>query len=239
LFADYSAIEYRVLAFYLDAIGYPLMAEEFRAGLDPHRQTALRLLGKDDLADEERQFGKTFNFASIYGAGPMKIGTMLKKEGVILPEGQTPKSLFERFHEVNPGVRKLSNPEPRWNDPYWVPGALEMRMMERGHVRTLWGRELHPILKYKVLNYLCQGCAADLMRSAMVRVHDYLKDFRSHLVLSIHDELQLDCVDEEVPVIAKALPVLMSDDRIASVVPVEVDIEISYDTWATKEGYVG
>lgn len=225
-----------MLAFYLNSIGYPLMAEEFRAGLDPHRQTAIRLLGKENVTDEERQFGKTFNFASIYGAGPSKIALMLKGAGIDLPEGQTAKTLFARFHETNPGIRALSYPEAKW-DRNWKPGRLEQALMERGHVKTLWGRELHPEFAYKILNYLCQGCAADLMRSALVNVHDFLQPYETHLVLAVHDELQLDAREHEIPEIVKALPILMSDERIASVVPVEVDIEISRTTWAEKKGY--
>lgn len=240
LFGDYASVEYRVAGFYLNSIGYPEWAENFKRGIDPHRNTASKLLDRpiDDLTDVERQFGKTFNFASLYGAGPKKIATMLKDKKLDLPEGKTAKQVWLEFYVNNPGLKALSNPQPRWPDPNWVPGALERELAGKGYVKTLWGRELRPPFAYRVLNWLVQGCSADLMRSAMVKVAEFQKPYKSHLVMTVHDELILDCVKEEIPIFAEALPRLMSDDRIANTVPVEVELEISYTTWAEKEAYI-
>lgn len=215
------------------------MAEDFKAGLDPHRQTAIKLLRKPEVTDEERQFGKTFNFASIYGAGPAKIATMLDAEGLTLPKGRTAKDLWNEFYALNPGIRKLSNPRPRWKDPNYREGMLEQALRTRGCIRTLWGRELHPEFEYRALNSLIQGCAADLMRCALVKMHTLLKEweFQSHLVMSVHDELIFDVLKSEIVKLAKWVPAVMSDERIEAVVPVEVDLEVSYTTWAEKESY--
>jgi DNA polymerase-1 len=216
------------------------MAEDFRAGLDPHRQTAIRLLGERDTpSDEERQFGKTFNFASIYGAGANKIKTMLADEGLSLPEGKTAKQLHTEFYALNPGIRALSNPRPRWNDNSWVPGHIEKILESRGYIRTLWGRELHPEYAYRALNSLVQGCAADLMRAGMVKVHDWITEAKleSHLVMTVHDELIFDVVDEEFDLLVGMVPKLMTDARLEEILPIEVELETSRTTWAEKEPY--
>lgn len=215
------------------------MAEEFRAGLDPHNQTAIRLLGLRNPTDEERQFGKTFNFASIYGAGAPKIATMLSDEGLTLPEGVTAKVLHTQFYVTNPGIKALSSPKPRWQDPNWVPGVIERTLEQRGYIRTLWGRELHPEFAYRALNSLIQGCAADLMRSGMVKVHEWItrEKLQSHLVMTVHDELIFDFVDSEFDLLVRNVPLLMTDDRLEKVLPIEVELETSRTTWADKEPY--
>jgi DNA polymerase-1 len=241
---DYSQIEYRVLAFYLHQIGYPEMAEDFKAGLDPHKQTAKDLLGIETPSDRDRQFGKTFNFASIYGAGPRKIATMLEGEGITLPEGRTATDLWKEFYELRPGVRKLSWPEPRWQDSEWAPGLIERRLKARGYVTTLWGRRIHPRQPYKALNGLIQGTATgDLVRAAGNDIHSWLakEGLRSHIVNIVHDEILVDAIQEEVPYLLEQIPGLMDapypwqgDDRISNVVPVEVDAMISESSWADK-----
>lgn len=231
VFFDYKAIEYRLLAFYLAKIGYPEMAEQFKQGFDPHQVTA------NDLGmPGDRTFGKTFNFASIYGAGPTKIADMLNAKGknVSLDEA---KAMYSRFHELRPGIRKLSWTQ-RWA-PGYEPGMIEKRLEERGYISTLWGRRLHPEAPHKALNALIQGCAADLMRSALVKVHRELEETcpDSELVLTVHDELVIDAGSHELDTLTRWVPVLMRDERIHEVVPIEVDIEWSTSSWAEKEEY--
>lgn len=230
LFFDYQAIEYRLLAWYMAKIGFPDMAEQFRNGLDPHQQTAL------DLGVDDRQFGKTFNFASIYGAGPTKIADMLAGKGQQLTPDEA-KAMYERFHELRPGIRRLSWTQ-RWADGY-EPGLIEQTLVKRGYLQTLWGRHLHPEAPHKALNALIQGCAADLMRAALVKVHKVLRegDYQSHLVLTVHDELVLDCPAHEVVELAAVIPAQMGHEPISQIVPVEVDVEWSQTTWADKENY--
>lgn len=221
LFFDYKAIELRVLAFYMaTALDDYSLAQEFIDGADPHRVSAQGIYGKDDVTDEERQVGKTVNFLSVYGGGPRALCAQL---GVTWPEAVR---MLDAFHDARPGIRKLQ-------------AKIEKRIAQRGYITTLWGRHLHPRDDHKALNALIQGCSADLMRSALVKTHHWMRQqrLRSHLVSVIHDELIGDVWLPEVPTLVYMVPKLMDHDVISKIVPVETDCEISFTTWADKEPY--
>jgi DNA polymerase I-like protein with 3'-5' exonuclease and polymerase domains len=75
------------------------------------------------------------------------------------------------------------------------------------------------------------------MKAALVKVHRHLGDrlCASHLVLTIHDELVLDALEAELPILVRDVPDLMNHAPVHEVVPVDVDCEISRETWADKE----
>lgn len=237
LFLDYKSIEYRLLAFYVaNASKDEAMAQVFRDGLDVHAETARLLFDLDrEPTDEERQYGKIMNFLTIYGGGAKKAATSLN---ITMDRA---RELQARFHEAWPGVRLLHNP-PYRNGGYAKgtgPGAIQRQLEKRGYITTLFGRHLHPESPHKALNALIQGCAADLIRYAMVRVHDHLltNEMESRIVNVVHDELMLDVVNDEVPHLVEVVPTLMSYEGVSEVVPIEVDCEISTTNWADKGAY--
>lgn len=197
------------------------MANEFNQGLDPHTETARHLFKKQDIDDRERQIAKRLAFSLVYGGG---VSTLIQ-QGLIktYPQG---KALLREFHEARPGIAMLQ-------------GRITQRLQERGYITTLWGRHLKPQEEHKALNALVQGCSADLMKAALRKVHHWLagQKLESHLVNVVHDELMLDCRTSEVERLVESVPGLMSDARIAEVLPVETSCEISYTSWAEKVGY--
>ena len=220
LFADYSQIELRFLAYYAALLGDRGMLDVFLEGRDIHSEStigALRLTREP--TDKERQVGKTLNYSMTYAGGTP---TLMRQLGVTYEEA---RDIREAFHEKWPGIRIVEN-------------ALEVRMMERGYIETLWGRQLHPEQERLYLNTLLQGNAADLLRSAAVKVHRHLGDKRSHIVDLVHDEIVYDVTLDELPDLSMNVPILMSDPRVAEVIPVEVDLGISYTNWGGKEKYV-
>lgn len=240
-FADFPNIEAKLLAFYLDAIGFPEMAQAFREGLDLHLLTAAGVYGLDydDLvrrfnagdkeADLMRQVGKRLNFSIIYGGG---IPTLLE-QGVAktAPEAL---GLLKSYHGTWPGIGWATRRSAAKDGTFaWW---LNKRMKERGYITTLWGRHLHPHSDHVLINHTCQGCAADLMKVSLIRVHRRLRaeGLRSHLVNVVHDELCLDAVEDEIPELSKIIPELMTDERLDAVVPIRPEPEISYTTWAEK-----
>jgi len=235
MFFDYKQIEYRLLAYYIATnCKDTSMADVFRAGKDLHAETAKAILGLDrEPTDEERDVGKTYNFLTIYGGGPAKAALNL---GIPL---KVAKEQQDAFYATWPSIKKLHNPQPRWPDPNWVPGLIQKRLDDRGYITTLWGRHLHPRMAHAALNNLVQGCAADLMRYSMIQVSRALKEggYTSHIVNVVHDELILDCTKEEVAALSRAVPLAMNYAPINDVVPIEVDTEISWNTWADKEPY--
>lgn len=223
LLCDYDSIELRLLAFYMASVGDDTMVKAILAGdaggEDLHTisaKGALLLVGP--ISDEKRQIGKVLNYSIVYGGGAP---TLMRQLGLTFQEAKT---LLAAFHDQWPGIRKVQN-------------LIEARLAERGYITTLWGRHLHPDSPHKALNALVQGCAADLMKSALVKLDAALLDMDSHMVSVIHDEVILDCVEGELPWLAENVPVLMQDERVQSVIPIEVAVEVSRTTWAEKEPY--
>lgn len=231
LFCDYPNIELKLLAFYLESIGWPSMADVFRNGADLHLETAAGILNKPaaQLSDEERQIGKTLNFSIVYGGG---IPTLIAQGVAESP--QEALALLRAYHGTWPGIGWESKRKPA--SPGTLIAGIKNRVEDRGYITTLYGRHLHPRSMHSALNALCQGCAADLMKWAMLAVNDSLRHYgmRSHIVNMVHDELILDCTAEELPVLAASVPQWMTDQRIEAVVPIVPEPEVSWTTWADK-----
>lgn len=234
LFCDYPNIELKLLAFYLESIGFPSMADVFRRGADLHLETAAGILNKpaDTLTDTERQdYGKTPNFAIVYGGG---VPTIMSQLSFTAPEAL---EFLRAYHARWPGIGWESKRRPA--DPGTLIAGIKARVNERGYITTLYGRHLHPRSMHSALNALCQGCAADLMKWAMLRVADSLRyhGFQSHIVNMVHDELILDCTRDELPILARSVPQWMTDERVEAVVPIVPEPEVSWTTWADKTPY--
>jgi DNA polymerase-1 len=244
LFYDYPSIENKLLGFYLDTLGHPSMAEAFREGLDPHILTAAGVYGRqyDDLlsayeagdkeADLMRQTGKRLNYSIIFGGG---IPTLVAQG--VAKDSKEALDLLRKYHGTWPGIGWAS--KNRKANEGTLAYHIDKRLQARGYITTLWGRHLHPHSGHVAINALCQGCAADLMKWALIQVHRYLKahKFQSHLVLSVHDELTLDSVEDEIPTLVKVVPDLMTFAPVEAVVPIRPEPDISWTTWADKTPY--
>lgn len=194
--ADYSQIELRLLAHLSED---PAFIQAFRSGGDIHRQTASIIFGVplEEVTPEMRARAKTINFGTIYGQGPFALARQL---GISQDEARDfIAQYFVRFS----GVRAYLD--------------LQVRLArEQGYVETLFGRRRYiPEIKDKNFNLRgfaertaanspLQGSAADLIKIAMVRIHDTLKAERSggRLLLQVHDELVLEAPEAEVDAVA-------------------------------------
>ena len=215
LFFDYKQIEPRLLAFYLHTIGDTKLADTLNQGVDTYTAIVRGIYNKEELTDEERQTGKVLFLSLMYGGG---IGTVMRQFGVSAAEA---KRRVEQFHRAWPGVRLLQS-------------AIERRLSERGYITTLYGRHLHPESPHKAINALIQGCAADIMRAALIEVASGLAPFRSHMVSVVHDEIIIDAAQDEIPELVEFVPQWMDCKRVSEIVPINVDVEISPTTWADK-----
>lgn len=228
LYFDYEQIELRLLAFYMAALGDTSMAETIAAGEDLHSASARAALGiRPDvsLSDAERQVGKVLNFSLVYGGGTP---TIMRQLDVDFPRART---LLRNFHKQWPGIQI-------------VQAAIDQTINDRGYIKTLFGRHLHPESPHKRLNALVQGCAADLMRNSLVVIDQNIQDegLESHLVNVVHDEVQLDCVRDEIDFLVVNVPRWMDYAEVSALVPVATSCEISFTNWADKvplEDYVG
>ena len=240
LFYDYPNIELKFLAFYLEKLGHPSMAQAFRDGADLHIITAAGLFGVPEakVTDDQRQVAKRVNFSIVYGGG---IPTLIEQG--VCKDAPAALSLLKRYHGTWPGIGWQTRKSPA------NPGTLAWHIDkvitktttpgEAGYIKTLWGRHLHPHSEHVRINCLCQGGGADLMKYALVEVHRFCKaeGLRSHLVNTVHDELCLDTVTDELPILLKNIPRLMDYPEIAAHVPILPTPEISYTTWADKQTY--
>jgi len=189
--ADYSQIELRVLA---HIAGDERMRAAFRSGEDVHRITASQVFGvpPESVTAQMRRSAKAVNFGIVYGISEFSLAEDL---GVSRQEA---RAYIESYLENYAGVRD------------YMTRTVE-RAREDGYVTTLLGRRRYlPELKSKnynlrsfgercAMNTPVQGTAADIIKLAMVRVDEALRreGLAARLVLQVHDELIVECPEDE------------------------------------------
>lgn len=207
--ADYSQIEYRLLAHFSRE---PILVNAFRCGRDVHEETG-KMFGVD------RDIGKTLNFASIYGARSKKISITAK---ISIPEA---KKLLDLYWIRLPFVK------------IWI-NQIKDQARKNGYIKTIVGRTI-PIdgmnsldqyerfkAERRAVNYMIQGSAADVIKIAMLQLQ------RKHLIpiLQVHDELIFDVSDESnLEEIKNCIKVVMESAK-ELIIPIIVKIGIG-KTW--------
>jgi len=191
LAVDYSQIELRLLAHLSQDTAF---VQAFNAGGDIHRQTAAIIFDVplDGVTAEMRGRAKTINFATIYGQGAHALSRQLKIEHAEAREFI--RRYFERFN----GIRN------------YLDSMVEFAR-EHGYVQTIFGRRRYiPELRDRNFNTRAfgertaanspiQGSAADLIKIAMIRIHDALHadKLSAKMLLQVHDELVFEVPLEE------------------------------------------
>jgi DNA polymerase-1 len=191
--ADYSQIELRIMA-HLSAD--PGLVDAFKNGKDIHRATAAEIMGVDesDVTVEQRRHAKAVNFGLIYG---MSAFGLARQIDVGRKEAQT---YIDTYFARYPGVK------------VYMESTRDVASQE-GYVETLYGRRLHlpeinstngmrrQAAERTAINAPMQGTAADIIKRAMIKMHDWIQteapDVR--MILQVHDELIF-----EVPVAKEA-----------------------------------
>jgi DNA polymerase-1 len=222
LAADYSQIELRLLAHLSDD---PAFVDAFRAGGDIHRQTASIIFDVpiETVTGEMRARAKTINFATIYGQGAHALSRQLHIEYA------EARDFIARYFERFQGIRR------------YLDSRVEFAR-EHGYVQTLFGRRRYiPELRDRNFNIRAfgertatnspiQGSAADLIKIAMIRVDNRLRDsFRSRMLLQVHDELVFEAPVDELERLRAMVKGEMEHAAELSV-PLVVDIGVG-DNW--------
>jgi DNA polymerase-1 len=191
LSADYSQIELRLIA---EISGDEAMIEAFQQGLDIHTATASRVFGVpiDQVTSDQRRAAKTVNFSITYGAGASNLSQQL---GIKRTEA---KELIENYFAQYPGLRQ------------YMTGIVE-KARKQGYVETMLGRRrylrdinsangmMRSMSERMAVNTPIQGSAADMIKLAMINIREaFIKgDFRSKMILQVHDELLFDVWKDE------------------------------------------
>jgi DNA polymerase-1 len=202
--ADYSQIELRIMA-HISRDESLLRA--FAQGDDIHRATAAEIFGipAAELTSEQRRYAKVINFGLIYGMSAFGLSRQLEIER------SAAQQYMERYFARYPGVAR------------YMQQTREIAR-RRGYVETVFGRRLwvqeinsgSPVRRQAAeraaINAPMQGTAADLIKMAMIRVHDWLlrENLGTKLIMQVHDELVLEVPDEEIECVRAELPGLMS-----------------------------
>lgn len=192
--ADYSQVELRILA---HLSGDDHLAEAFSAGEDIHRRTAAAVLGLtiDQVTSAQRERAKAVNFGIVYGQTPYGLAQQLG----ISPEEAA--DFIEKYFAQYQGVRR------------YIENCLS-QARDTGVTRTLFGRlRQHPEINSKngmrrsmaertAINSPIQGTAADIIKIAMIRIAEELrqKKLKTRMVLQVHDELIFEVPEDELAV---------------------------------------
>ncbi len=181
--ADYSQIELRIMA---HLSGDHHMIESFRSGADIHAATAAKIYGVDvsEVTSDMRRKAKTANFGIIYGISVFGLAERLS-----IPRGEA-KELIEGYFRTYPRIRE------------YMDESIEVAK-GKGYVETIFHRkrflpDIHSAnaivrgyAERNAINAPIQGSAADIIKVAMIRIHQRFEKegLRSKMILQVHDEL--------------------------------------------------
>jgi DNA polymerase I len=217
--ADYSQIELRIMA---DFSGDPTMKEAFKNGLDIHASTASKVfhVPLDQVDSEMRRKAKTINFGIIYGISAFGLSERL---GIPRREAA---DIIEAYFQEFPAVKE------------YMDSAIE-KAREQEYVETLLGRRrylrdinsrnatVRGFAERNAVNAPIQGTAADIIKIAMINIHEYLRheNLKTRMILQVHDELLFDAPKEEVDIVTPKIVELMTNALPLSV-PMEVGLGV-------------
>jgi len=215
LSADYSQIELRVVA---SISGDPNMCEAFNLGKDIHTATAAKVYGieESEVTNEMRYKAKSVNFGIIYGQGAFGLS-----ENLNIPRAEA-KQLIDNYFAQYGSIKTYMDNEINF-------------AKEHGYVQTLMGRKrwlkdinsnnatVRSFAERNAINAPIQGSAADMIKVAMINIHNELKgmNIKSKMILQVHDELVFDVYKPELDLIK---PII--EKHMKQALPLNVPVEV-------------
>ncbi len=213
---DYSQIELRIMA---HISGDPAMVDAYKKGIDIHKRTAAAIYGvpEDLVSPEMRDKAKVVNFSVIYGVTPYGLSRNLRISR------EEAKNFIERYLAQYPGVQKYMDDMVAFCE-------------KNGYVETLKGRrrpvpdivsthrQAKEAAKRIAINTPIQGTCADMIKIAMIQIHDEMKKqkWKSRLLLQVHDELVFEVHTSEKDKVLKIAKELM-ENALPLNVPIKVE----------------
>ncbi|MFX3634050.1 MAG: DNA polymerase I [Candidatus Pristimantibacillus sp.] len=227
LAADYSQIELRVLA---HISGDERLKEAFIQDMDIHTKTAMDVFGvtADQVDSNMRRAAKAVNFGIVYGISDFGLSQNLnitRKEA---------GKFIEQYFEIFQGVRKYMD-------------DIVIQARNDGYVTTLLDRRRYlPDIKASnfnirsfaertAMNTPIQGTAADIIKLAMVRMDETLRErqLKSRMLLQVHDELVFEVPEDELELMKELVPSVMAN-AIQLDVPLKADVNYGVNWYEAK-----
>ncbi len=213
--ADYSQIELRVLAHFCHE---PALLEAFNADTDIHLFVAMQIFNvpADQVTTEMRRLAKTVNFGIIYGQTPFGLASTLK-----ISRDEAAR-FIDTYKGRFPGISHFTT-------------QCVLDASTQGYVRTISGRRRHiaelsstnqatrQFGQRAAVNSVIQGSAADLIKKAMVDIHQTSPLNELKMLLQVHDELVFECPRAQAPEAMEFIKNQM-ETAMKLAVPLKVDI---------------
>ena len=223
LAADYSQIELRIIA----ALSQdPAMVEAFQKGEDIHAATAAKVFGValENVTREQRSNAKTVNFGIVYGVSAFGLSqqTNLNRSEA--------KELIDAYYLTYPKLKAYMNEQV---DFARENGFVETVLGRRRYLKDINSQNavVRGAAERNAVNAPIQGSAADIIKLAMIKIHRRMKseDWKSKMLLQVHDELVFDVPKVEVDALTKMVKEEM-ENAFTLEVPLVVDVGIG-ENW--------
>jgi len=217
LSADYSQIELRLVAHMSGDEG---MLDAFAKGLDVHRATAAKVYGVplEEVTAEQRRNAKAVNFGIIYGQSAFGLSQNL---GIPRTEAA---QIIEQYFAQYPGIKRYMSDTINFAKEH---GYVETLLKRRRYLRDInsANQTVRGFAERNAINAPIQGSAADMIKVAMIAIHEAIKaqGLRGKMTMQVHDELVFDVPREEVPAF-KELAEKHMKDALTMSVPIVVEL---------------
>jgi DNA polymerase-1 len=217
--ADYSQVELRIIAALAEEEN---MQDAFNSGIDIHATTASKVFGVelDDVTREMRSNAKTVNFGIIYGISAYGLSQRInisRKEA---------KDIIDNYFDKYPKIKTYMDKQIEYAREH---GYVETVLGRRRYLRDINSRNgtVRGFAERNAINSPIQGTAADLIKIAMINVHKKLNkdNYKSKMLLQVHDELVFDCHKDEQEKLIK-----MVSKEMSGALDLNVELEVEAQT---------
>ena len=223
LAADYSQIELRIIAAFAKDES---MIAAFKEGRDIHATTASKVFNvpMEEMNSDVRRKAKAVNFGLIYGISAFGLA-----QNINISRGEAAEIIDAYFTEF-PGIKKYMDDQINFAREH---GYVETILGRRRYLRDINSKNQtqRGFAERNAINAPIQGSAADMIKVAMINIHDWMKKekLKSKMIMQVHDELVFDAHKDEIDKLQSHVIKLMQE-AIALDVPMDVEVGIG-DNW--------
>ncbi|MCV3215421.1 DNA polymerase I [Plectonema radiosum NIES-515] len=240
--ADYSQIELRILAHLSQE---PVLVEAYQNNQDIHNVTARLVFEKEDITSDERRLAKTINFGVIYGMGYLRFSRSTGVDKTLANEFI--QRFYSRYPKVFEYLEKVKKQAIAQGYVETILGRRRYVDFTSNSIRKYKGNKLEDIdlkklgnlgafdagLLRAAANAPIQGSSADIIKIAMVKMHEVLQRYQSRLLLQVHDELVFEVLPSEWEELEPQIKSAM-ENAVSLTVPLIVDVRAGENWMETK-----